>query len=96
MCKDLLTTEEKPQALMIHSGDIQLSKPKVGTNSEKNIFSGIVSEIYPAYRVFELLIDIGLPLVVNISQKQLFQLEVSESDRIECYIAPENIQKIYQ
>lgn len=94
VCENQLPTNQIPVAIMIHSGDIQLSKPGTDRATRKNVFLGSVTDIYPAYRGFELLIDIGLPLVVNISQKQLFQLDVKEGDKIECYIAAENIQKI--
>lgn len=94
LCKSGMSDEPKPKAVMIHSGDIQLSKPGQEMELGENTFSGIVSDIYPAYRGFELMIDIGLPLVVNISQKQLFQLDIQEGDKLECYISPENIQRI--
>jgi ABC-type Fe3+/spermidine/putrescine transport system ATPase subunit len=94
VCKSLSPSATKPKALMIHSGDIQLSKPSNKNASVENVFLGTVNEIYPAYRGFELLIDIGIALVVNISQKQLFRLDVKEGDKLDCFIASENIQKI--
>lgn len=94
VCENLHASDLQPKALMIHSGDIQLSKPSHKNASNEQVFLGTVMEVYPAYRGFELLIDIGLPLVVNISQKQFFILNVKEGDTIDCYIAPENIQKI--
>lgn len=95
-CKNLNSLDQKPKALMIHSGDIRLNKPSIKKTSDEHVFSGVITEIYPAYRGFELLIDIGIDLVVNISQKQLSQLEIKEGDMIDCFIAPENIQKIGQ
>ncbi|MDA3904594.1 MAG: ATP-binding cassette domain-containing protein [Bacteroidales bacterium] len=94
VCKDQRFGHQKPKALMIHSGDILLSKTNIGITRADNTFIGVITDIYPAYRGFELMIDIGLPLVVNISQKQLMQLDVKEGDKLECFIAPENIQKI--
>ncbi|MDP2160918.1 MAG: ABC transporter ATP-binding protein, partial [Flavobacterium sp.] len=82
-----LNKNQQVYAIMIHSGDVQLSKAEMESSSENNIFSGTIIDIYPAYRGFELLIDIGLQLVVNISQKQLFQLNVAEGDRLNCYIS---------
>lgn len=96
ICKEQVPDNKKPIALMIHSGDIELKKPEDKKALDANVFTGIVTEVYPAYRGFELLIDIGIQLVVNISQKQLLQLEAKEGDTFDCFIAPENIQKIYQ
>ena len=96
LCESQSSSNRTPKALMIHSGDIKLSKPNIEKESDKNVFPGIVTDIYPAYRGVELLIDIGLPLLVNISQKQLFQLDIKEGDKLNCFIAPKNIQKIYR
>ncbi len=92
--KNPTASNQKPYAVMIHSGDIHLSKIEDDNTIHENTFLGTVMEIYPAFRGFELLIDIGLPIVVNISQKQLFQLDFEEGDTLKCYIAPENIQII--
>lgn len=94
VCKDQSSVNQKPKALMIHSGDIRLSKSTAQKGLKENVFSGIVTDIYPAYRGFELLIDIGLQLVVNISQKQQLELDIKEGDELDCFIASENIQKI--
>lgn len=96
VCKNQTHSSQKPYALMIHSGDIQLRKSKTIAANIENTFLGTIIEIYPAFRGFELVIDIGLSLVVNISQKQFFQLDLCEGDYIECFIAPENIQRISQ
>jgi ABC-type Fe3+/spermidine/putrescine transport system ATPase subunit len=94
VCKDQSSVDKNPKALMIHSGDIRLSKSTIQKGLNDNVFSGIVTDIYPAYRGFELLIDIGLQLVVNISQKQQLALDIKEGDELDCFIASENIQKI--
>lgn len=95
-CKKQWTQVDKPYAIMIHSGDIQLNKDSTANTQEENTFSGTILELYPAFRGFELVIDIGLPLVVNISQRQLVELELKEGDRLFCTILSENIQRINQ
>jgi ABC-type Fe3+/spermidine/putrescine transport system ATPase subunit len=84
---------QNPIALMIHSRDIQLHKTR--PKNAENIFSGTVIDIYPAFRGFEIRIDIGLILLVNISHKQLLQHQIEEGDTVLCQIQTENIQKIY-
>ncbi|MBN1651779.1 MAG: ATP-binding cassette domain-containing protein [Bacteroidales bacterium] len=95
-CDAYLAQNEPPFAVMIHSGDIQLSKEATNSQVAENTFEGTILELYPAFRGYELLVDIGIPLVVNLSQKQLMLLSLEEGDRIFCSILNENIQKINQ
>jgi len=95
-CDEHLAQNEQPYAVMIHSGDIQLYKERTDNQTSENIFEGIILELYPAFRGYELLVDIGIPLVVNLSQKQVLELRLKEGDRIFCSIRIENIQKINQ
>lgn len=96
ICNRDKLTENQPIAIMIHSGDIQLSKFEKEKKTGVNTFLGTVVELYSAYRGFELVVDIGLPLVVNISQKQLIELDIKEGDKLNCYISTENIQSIFK
>ncbi|MBN2236330.1 MAG: ATP-binding cassette domain-containing protein [Bacteroidales bacterium] len=84
----------KPRAIMIHSGDIELSSIHKSVSLRDNEFIGTVLDIYPAYRGFEMILDIGVSLVVNISQKYFVELNIEEGDQIICYLAPGIIQKI--
>ncbi len=92
-CHKSQNTIQNPIALMIHSRDIQLLKTR--PQNAENVFSGQVIDIYPAFRGFELRIDIGLTLLVNISHKQLLEYKIEEGDEVLCKIQTESIQKIY-
>lgn len=94
ICERERSNRQKPHALMIHSGDIQLSPYMQNQKLEGNSFVGIIKEIYPAYRGFEMIVDVGLALVVNISQGALLDLNIAEGDKVSCFIATKSIQKI--
>ena len=94
-CKKEISKRATIQAVMIHSGDISLNRiSESQAEHTENVFSGILVDVYPAFRGYELLIDIGLPLVVNISHKQFLQMQFAEGSRLECTISAENIQII--
>jgi len=92
-CNNRDNTLENPIALMIHSRDIQLLKTR--PKNTENVFSGKLIDIYPAFRGFELRIDIGLTLLANISHNQLLQHQIEEGDNVFCQIRTETIQVIY-
>jgi len=86
--------DNTPTAVMIHSGDIALRKTEHSNILPENTFKGRLIDVYQAYRGYELLIDVGLPLVVNISQKQMTQLSVVEGDTLFCTVSSEHIRVI--